>query len=179
MKFYFVRHGQTDWNFAEKIQGGLSEIPLNETGVQQAYDLKNKLENISIDLAIISPMLRAKQTAEIIINKRNIQVKIDERLRERKLGEIEGKQITQKEENEMWDYKLNKEYIGGENIIQFDKRVIEFIEEIKKIYKDKVILIVAHGGVGKIFKKYLTGNSNIENLDKYSLKNCEIIEAEI
>ena len=179
MKFYYVRHGQTDWNYAEKIQGGLSEIPLNKNGINQAFKTREKLEKISFDLAIISPMIRAKQTAEIIINKRNISVIIDERLRERKLGDIEGMFITEKEENEMWNYNLNKQYIGGESVIEFDKRVIEFIEDMKEKYSDKTILIVAHGGVGKIFKKYLDGNNNIVNLDKYMLTNCEIIEAEI
>jgi len=64
--FYFIRHGETDWN---KFGQGLcpqDEIPLNETGVSQANDARKKLGSLNITKIYSSPLLRAKQTAEII-----------------------------------------------------------------------------------------------------------------
>lgn len=179
MRFFYVRHGQTDWNLAGKMQGGQTERPLNETGIHQAEETRKILEGKEFDLVIVSPMKRAKQTANIIIDNRNVPVIIDERLRERKLGELEGNTITEQCEEEIWDCKLNKSYKNGESVLEFEKRVLEFIEEAKKKYKDKTVLIVAHGGVAKVFKKYLYGTPKDDNLNQYDMKNCEIIEAEI
>lgn len=179
MRFFYVRHGQTDWNLAKKMQGGQTERPLNETGIHQAEETRKILEGKKFDLVIVSPMKRAKQTANIIIDNRNVPVITDERLRERKLGELEGNPITEQCEEEIWDCKLNKSYKNGESVLDFEKRVLEFIEEAKEKYKDKTVLIVAHGGVAKVFKKYLYGTPKDDNLNQYDMKNCEIIEAEI
>ena len=65
MKLYLVRHGQTDWNVARKFQGD-TDIPLNEKGIKQSYIVKEKLNNINIDLCISSPLSRALETAKII-----------------------------------------------------------------------------------------------------------------
>lgn len=179
MKIYYVRHGQTDWNFARKMQGGETERLLNETGIEQAKETRKKLENIEYDIVIRSPMERAKQTTDIIVQGREVPIIIDERLRERKIGELEGHPITPECEKKIWDYELNVEINRGETLIEFEKRVIEFIEEIKEKYKDKTVLIVAHGGVAKIIKSYLYGKPEDNNLYNYYLKNCEILEAEI
>ena len=96
MKFYYIRHGQTDWNLAEKMQGGQTEKDLNEKGVKQAIETREKLKNIEYDILICSPMNRAIQTAQIINEGRNVPIIIDERLRERRLGEMEGNPITEK-----------------------------------------------------------------------------------
>lgn len=179
MKIYYVRHGQTDWNLARKMQGGQTERELNETGVKQAEETKIKLENANYDIVICSPMNRAKQTAEIIIDGRDVPVIVDERLRERKLGELEGNPITEECEKQIWDYQLDFKINGGESLSEFEQRILDFIQDIKKKYNDKTILIVAHGGVAKVIKAYLYGKPKSENLDDYGMKNCEIIEAEI
>ena len=46
MKIYYVRHGQTDWNLERKMQGGGTEKALNETGIKQAQETREELENI-------------------------------------------------------------------------------------------------------------------------------------
>lgn len=179
MKIYFVRHGQTDWNLARKMQGGDTEKPLNETGIKQAEKTQNKLKDKDYDIVICSPMERAKQTAQIIISNKDVKIIEDERLIERKLGVLEGNSITPKCEKEIWDCNLNVNIENGESIGEFECRVLEFIKDIKEKYKNKSVLIVAHGGVAKIFKKYLYGNPKDNNLDNYKMENCEIIEAEI
>ena len=52
MKIYYVRHGQTDWNLARKMQGGETEKELNSTGREQAKQTKKELENAKYDIVI-------------------------------------------------------------------------------------------------------------------------------
>ena len=164
MKIYYVRHGQTDWNLAERMQGGGSEKKLNETGIKQAKETKQELENVKYDVLICSPMHRAIQTAEIINKDRNVPIIIDERIRERKLGELEGNKVTDETEKKIWDYNLNYQIPNGENIHDFEKRILEFFNEIKLKYVDKTVLIVAHGGIAKVIKMHLYGMPESNNL---------------
>lgn len=179
MKIYYVRHGQTDLNLAKKMQGGGTEKELNETGVSQAYNTKKELEKVKYDLVICSPMKRAKQTAEIINEGRDIPIITDERIRERKLGDYEGRDVTEEMENNIWDYKLNYNIPNGENLHDFEKRIDEFFDDIKEKYHDKSVLIVAHGGIAKVIKAHLYGMPESQNLAEISMNNCEIIETEI
>ena len=179
MKIYYVRHGQTDWNLAERMQGGGSEKKLNETGIEQAKETKQELENVKYDVLICSPMHRAIQTAEIINKDRNVPIITDERIRERKLGKLEGNLVTKECEEEIWDYNADIKLPEGESIKEFEKRILEFLKEIKEKYADKTILIVAHGGVAKIIKAHLYGMPEDQNLDNIKMNNCEILEADI
>ena len=90
MKLLLTRHGQTDWNVAGKIQG-TTDIELNETGKIQAKETGKKLLNYDIDVIISSPLKRAKNTAEIIRGDRDIEILLDDGLKERCFGEFEGK----------------------------------------------------------------------------------------
>lgn len=179
MKVYYVRHGQTDWNFARKMQGGGTEKDLNETGLNQAEETRKELENVNYDIVIRSPMHRAEQTAEIINQGRNVPIIVDERMRERKLGELEGHPITDEMESRIWNYELNAPINGGESLHEFEKRILDFLEDIKQKYKDKTVLIVAHGGVAKVIKAHLYGMPESKDLSEIGMKNCEIIEAEL
>ena len=179
MKIYYVRHGQTDWNLARKMQGGETEKELTSTGIEQAKQTKKELENAKYDIVICSPMHRAIQTAEIINKDRNVPIITDERIRERKLGELEGNKVTDETEKKIWDYNLNYQIPNGENIHDFEKRIDEFFDDIKEKYHDKSVLIVAHGGIAKVIKAHLYGMPESQNLAEISMNNCEIIEFEI
>ena len=65
MIIYLVRHGQTDWN-ARKIVQGVTDIPLNETGLAQAARARDLMKDVPIDIIYSSPLVRAYRTAEII-----------------------------------------------------------------------------------------------------------------
>ena len=140
---------------------------------------KKELENVKYNLVNCSPMKRPKQTAEIINEGRDIPIITDERIRERKLGDYEGRDVTEEMENNIWDYKLNYNIPNGENLHDFEKRINEFFDDIKEKYHDKTILIVAHGGIAKVIKSHLYGMPESQNLAEISMNNCEIIEFEI
>lgn len=103
----------------------------------------------------------------------------DERIRERKLGELEGHEITNEMEKKIWNYDLNYQIPKGENLHDFEKRILDFLNDIKKKYEGKTVLIVAHGGVAKVLKAHLYGMPKSKNLSEIEIKNCEIIETEI
>ena len=138
MKLLLTRHGQTDWNVAGKIQG-VTDIELNETGVKQAETTREKLLNETgikqaeatrekllnqnIDVIISSPLKRAKKTAEIIKGERDIPLIIDDGLKERCFGKFEGKTREEFEFDEIWNYKLNKQYEDAESTGELFERV--------------------------------------------------------
>ncbi|MCL2355367.1 MAG: histidine phosphatase family protein [Oscillospiraceae bacterium] len=177
MKIFVTRHGQTDWNVERKVQG-LSDNPLNSVGIQQAKIAKEQLDQEEIDLIISSPLLRAKKTAEIINEGRNIPILFDERLVERKFGVLEGKNI-----NDCNFYEIctsEKDFGQGiETRKTFSDRIFEFLDEVKKEYTGKNILLVTHGGTSIAINCYFNGFLANEDLAKLGLKNCEVIKFEV
>jgi len=88
--FYFVRHGETDWNKEQKVMGQ-ADIPLNENGILQAQAVAEKIQVLPIDIIISSPLKRAWSTAEIIGNKIHQPITIENNLQECCWGIMEGK----------------------------------------------------------------------------------------
>jgi broad specificity phosphatase PhoE len=92
--FYFLRHGQTDWNAQGRFQGH-SDIPLNALGLSQADDAARLLAPCPIDLVVASPLVRARKTAEIVNAQLRKPLEIDDGLKERNFGALEGLIITE------------------------------------------------------------------------------------
>lgn len=175
MKIYVTRHGQTDWNVQGKTQGR-ADIELNEVGIKQAKQTKEELKNIDIDLIICSPLKKAKKTAEIINEGRNIQIIFDNQIIERNFGEFEGKKIKF---DEFWDYNAHPRYQRAETIQEIISRISNFLDKIKEEYKDKNVLLVTHGGVSIAINCYFKGIPEDGKLINYCLHNCEVQEFEI
>lgn len=174
MKVYIVRHGEVPHN-ALKMYNNKNER-LNENGINQAISLKNEIENIDYDIIICSPLIRAKHTAEII-NIKNKNIKIDNRLKERNPRSLSGQPLSVTNRDEYWDYNTKIKYGTSENIVIFFERIYEFLDELKtKKYKN--VLIVAHSGVSKAFSGYFDGIKDGKFLNR-GLKNCEIKDYEL
>ena len=183
MKLYIIRHGQTNWNKKGKIQGK-TDIELNEEGIKQAKEARKILENCDIDLIVTSPLKRARKTAEIINETKNVPIIFNKALEERGFGEFEGK--TQQEiQDEIWNseildnYSLNRKYKGVETIQNLCNRVWNLIDELKREYKDKNILLVTHGGVTRAINGYFNGVNENGIIEGLRLHNCEIKTYEI
>lgn len=174
MKIYLLRHGQTDWNKEGKFAYNESLI-LNDTGIKQANLAKDRLEKVHYDLVIASPFIRAKKTAEIANNNRK-DIIIDNRLRERNAGILDGQLLANLDLNDFYDYYQNIEVEGAENIQDFCKRVWEFLDEIKETYKDKTLLLVTHNITIRAIKAYILGIPADGNIRKYGIGNAEIEE---
>lgn len=178
MKVYVIRHGQTEWNVLKKMQGS-ADIPLNEKGIEQAQQVKSNLENVTFDVILCSPMIRAKQTAEIIKNERNLNIIFDNRLRERDYGEFEGTSKSSFNYNDFWAYNKNIKYAKAENVQEFFNRVYGFLDEIKNKYIDKNILIICHAGVIKAIECYANGMMKDEEIGPYLPDNASIQEYQL
>ncbi len=173
---YVTRHGQTDWNTQKRVMGRCDES-LNNNGINQAIETKNNLLNTDIDLIICSPLLRAKQTANIINEGRNIPIVYDNRIIERDFGEFEGMQTGDFDFNGYWNYYKNEQYQKAENIQLFFERVYNFLDYIIKNYSDKNVLIVTHGGVSIPIACYFNKNIPTGSLVEAGLVlgNCQVL----
>ena len=90
MKLYLLRHGETDWNKARKIQG-CTDIPLNDYGRELARKTGEGMKDIPIDLVITSPLIRARETAELVMQGRAVEVIENAQIQEMNFGEYEGR----------------------------------------------------------------------------------------
>ena len=136
MKLLIVRHGKTDWN-TEKRAAGLSDVELNEEGIKQAETLRDELQNRNIDVIISSPLVRAVKTAEIINEKHNLEILIDDGAIERNLGVYEGKPNEMEIFNEIRYYTKNVHVENGDDCVTYTKKVFDFLDRIIAEYKDK------------------------------------------
>jgi broad specificity phosphatase PhoE len=87
--FWFLRHGQTDWNVERRIQGH-ADIPLNQTGLEQAAQAAQVLRGVGLTRIISSPLARAATTAAIVQEQLGVPLQHDELLKERAFGAFEG-----------------------------------------------------------------------------------------
>jgi broad specificity phosphatase PhoE len=88
--FYFLRHGQTDWNTQGRIQGH-TDMPLNATGLAQARTAAERLVGKGIDRIVSSPLARAHKTAAVVAERMRLSVHVDGDLMERTFGAFEGR----------------------------------------------------------------------------------------
>ena len=152
-RFCLVRHGETDWNVARRLQGH-TDIDLNVRGVAQAEQMARALQkiNLQFDVLYTSDLQRAAKTAREIERLFNATAVVSSALRERHLGALQGLTMSDapKIEPELWrshiDRNLNEELRGGESIIQFSTRIKEALDQIRQQHIGKTILIVSHGG---------------------------------
>lgn len=175
-KLIIIRHGETAYNVEGRYCGS-TDIGLNERGFEQAKILAEKLKSISLDIIISSTMRRARETASVISEELKLPVIEMEEFVERSVGVYEG--LTREEAKntypEMWERNSPE---GAEPMEEVEIRVSKAIHKIKKEYGNKDMLIVAHGYITKIMYKYFN-NASMEELAKYTLKNCECEEYSI
>ncbi len=171
MSLYVVRHGLTDWNKKRLIQGRI-DIPLNEEGMQQAKKTKENLSSVHLDLVFCSPLTRARQTAAIICEGRDIPMIVDPRIQEEFYGELEGEpRVGERYFSQRSSFF--KRYPNGEGYLDVVARVYPFLNEIKAKYKEKDVLLVCHGGMSRVVNSYFYDMSNDEFMN-FGLDNCEI-----
>ena len=164
---YIVRHGETEWNAINKVLGR-TDIPLNSNGIKQAHELADALKDLKIDFFLCSPLLRARQTADIIAEEIGIGYSIDDRLIEQDFGEFEGVDRFASEYQ-----KAKREYFvrypDGESFFDLAARVYPLIKELGEANA----LLVTHGGICRIVRSYFEDMGN-EEFVQFSQGNCEV-----
>lgn len=154
MILYMIRHGETDFNKQRRIQGQ-SDIPLNAYGRELARKTGKGLKDVGFDLVITSPLIRAKETAQLIAGERDIPFIEEPRIQEIAFGEYEGLccskdgyNIPDKNFLAFFDDPIHYQIPPkGESFQQIIERTGYFLEELinKREYAEKTILISTHG----------------------------------
>ncbi|ARK24393.1 histidine phosphatase family protein [Sporosarcina sp. P37] len=169
----FIRHGVTTWNKEGRAQGS-SNIPLDEEGVETARKLAERLAEEKWDIIFTSPMIRARQTADLLAEQSGVPVVEDDRLRERSGGLIEG--TTEQERLQKWGPKwreLDLKFETAESVIA---RGLEFVNEKISENPDQRLLIVSHGSfIKRIIAALMEDSQYAVTIDNTSLT---VIDAE-
>lgn len=174
MEILFVRHGQTEWNVLNRVQGSV-DIELNEVGKSQAHDTEKLLKDEQIDLIISSPLKRTVETANIINEGRNIPIVIDNGVVERSFGVYEGKDRKTIDFGIFWNRFTNEPIEDGECLSDFLDRINNFLKRLKENYEGKRVLIVSHGGVSMAMQYIFNGPDEDGHIPK-GVKNCEVVK---
>lgn len=180
-----IRHGQTDWNLEGRYTGQ-SDVPLNETGREQARALAALLvkERAAPDVIYASDLERARETAEIIAARFGLPVQSDPRLREVNQGEWEGMyfpDIVARYAQEFADREadpLNVAPPGGETVGQVQARVQAAVREIVARHPGQRVAVVAHGMVLALIRLEAYGYP-IEQVWQLVPPNAQVEEVEL
>ncbi|MBU4375031.1 histidine phosphatase family protein [Patescibacteria group bacterium] len=175
---YIVRHGTTDFNEQGRYLGR-TNLSLNSVGRQQAVGIAEQVKKLRIDFVISSPLKRAMETAEIIKPDEH-KIIINPHFIERSVGVYEG--LTKNEAKKLFPdlYKKNITRIfndappKGETIKEVQGRVFNGMDEIKKNYQDKNILVVTHAFVAKVINKYFNPDVSEQDFFDFILKTANI-----
>ena len=141
-ELYLIRHGETDWNRQHRIQG-LTDIPLNDTGREQARATGRLLAGRGFDRVYSSPLSRARETATIIADELGLPAPdIIDALVERNYGDAEGLSFAEIDRR----YPDRSTVAGEETREAVAERVLPALHGLAAAHPDESILIVSHGG---------------------------------
>ncbi|AFZ23761.1 fructose-2,6-bisphosphatase [Cylindrospermum stagnale PCC 7417] len=168
IRLLLVRHGETEWNRQGKFQGQI-DVPLNDNGRQQAAKAGEFLQDVAIDFAVSSTMLRPKETAEIILKQHpSVKLELLDGLREISHGLWEGKfeaEIEQEFPGELERWRTEPAVVQmpeGENLQQVWERSVAAWQSIVQAALEnqpQTGLVVAHDATNKTLLCYLLGLS--------------------
>jgi broad specificity phosphatase PhoE len=157
--FYFLRHGQTDWNLEGRYQGH-SDIPLNATGVAQARAAAACLAPVPINRIVASPLMRAVATAAIVAERLQKPIHIDRGLVERNFGAFDGLVIREVKAQ----HGLRPDQSSGDILPPDADPFHEIFERIPPVvakwmtsHPNELLLFVGHGGVFDALHHHMLG----------------------
>jgi len=184
LKLYFVRHGESTANVQHVISNRESAFHLTPQGQAQANLLAEKLKDIPITVIYSSPVLRARETAEILSGSFQLPYQVTEALREYDCGILE-----EKSDEESWklhseiadDWTINHNYLrkpdGGESFVDIQNRFLPFIESLKSGNNEHVLLI-GHGGLFHLMLPLILTNIDQQFVSTHGLGHTECVVAE-
>ncbi|HTX86571.1 MAG TPA: histidine phosphatase family protein [Candidatus Nanoarchaeia archaeon] len=177
-EIYVLRHGETAYNKEGRYLGRTDVSAIFNFDKKEIEDLKNHIKFLKFDLIISSPLKRCLETVKILTDRNDIL--IEDGFTERSVGVYEG--LTKEEAREKYPdiysrnitRQFNDAPLGGETILDVEKRVFVALDKIKHYYQDKKILIITHGFIAKVINKYFNPNITNQDFFSFSLKNLEL-----
>lgn len=166
-KIYFVRHGESTANLLNEFSNCGENHPLTAKGIQQAQVLADSLSGERISSIFSSPVLRARQSAQILAEALRVPLDFGEALREWSVGIYEGTRDPagwelHRQVQEQWfeQGQVDSRMPGGESLREIHARFIPFIEGLVAEHagSDRRLLLVAHGGLYLAALPVILGN---------------------
>ena len=149
----FVRHGETDWNIEQRMQGHI-DLALNATGLAQATAVGRHFLTVPADALYSSDLLRARQTAQPIAQALDLPLIVLPALRERHFGRCEGLTFSEIAARYADDAQAiecrDPDYAapqGGESRRQHEARVLDCVARLLDDHCGQRLVVVTHGGV--------------------------------
>lgn len=163
MDLLLVRHGKTDWNEEPRVMGH-QPIPLNKQGIQQASRLRDWLKPIPLVAVYSSPIQRAIQTAQIIVQgRKGLSIISEPGVQEIDYGEWVGLAFAEVAEQFAKEYQIylthpsKMKIPGGETVIAVQKRAVAAIEKMRRQHPSQKVLVVSHADVIKAILVHYLG----------------------
>jgi probable phosphoglycerate mutase len=155
------RHGETEWNAAERVQGH-TDVELSEVGLAQATRTAARLAAIGPDLLVSSDLRRARATADALAALTGLDVTLDPRLRERYYGQWQGLPLTEVKRRWPAEYarwRAGQPVVGAgvEDFEDFAKRVGAGLHDVVAAAPGGTIVVATHGGTARIGTAQLLG----------------------
>ena len=176
MKVTIVRHGETEENKKKILQGHLPG-ELSELGISQAKDVGERLKDKDIDLIISSDLTRTYDTAKEISKFHDgISVKKNELLRERYLGDLQGRVSSSLDIPKGDSFADHVENNNGEGDEDFEERAREILDRIEKKPEEEIVVVSHCGIIRAILGSILDKGS--EEMKKMGLDNASITSLE-
>jgi len=178
VRICFIRHGETDWNVEKRIQGQ-TDIPLNETGHNQALAMAFNAAHYNFNAIYSSDLSRAYKTAEMIAARRGLDIKTVPQLRERHYGVFQGITADEGEKNfpqAFVHYKardLHYDFESGESLNNFAGRVSVAIDDLTRHHSGQVIAVISHAGVLDVVYRKATGRP-LHTPRDFVIPNCAL-----
>jgi broad specificity phosphatase PhoE len=187
VKLYFVRHGESEANTRGVISNRESPFGLTDLGRGQAYALAESLKNIPITGVFSSPVLRARQTADILSQSLGQPYQVTEALREYDCGVLEDRF-----DDASWelhrgfyeDWTLHHNYLrkpdGGESFLEIRDRFLPFIKSLTQngLHTDHHILFVGHGGLFQLMLPLVLANVDDLFVGSHGINHTDCVIAE-
>lgn len=176
--FIFVRHGQSQANANGVVNDG--DSPLTALGVEQAKETARALRSLRFEAIVCSPLLRARQTAEIIANElgfHRVHITVISELRERGLGLLEGKPLDRKP---VLYYSDEDDALGFESRAALYERMELCLEILRPIATKQETLVVGHSISGFYLLQIAAKKSSPESFgDPPRMNNASFIKVTI
>lgn len=177
---YIMRHGRTDWNNDKKMQGRV-DISLNEEGIRMAEEAAELYKDVPVDICFVSPLKRARETADIVLKGRDLPVIEDERLIEMGFGVYEGDNTWQEDPSSpIYTFFHQPEKYrpgeGGESFEELFQRTGDFLKKtVEPLLKEgKHVLIVGHGAMNSSIVCQVK-HIPLERFWETGIQNCRLI----
>lgn len=176
---FFARHGETELNLANKLQGSI-DSPLTQKGTEDAQKLGQKITGLKFDQVFSSDLGRSFMTAYFALQKANIsqQIQPDKRLREISFGELTL--LSTKLLRSQYPHYTDQPdfvYPGGESFEILCSRVGDFLAENEEKWQEQQILLIVHSGVVRALQKVL--QVPVEVSSKNRITNGFLAEVEV